>query len=683
MRRPLLALLCLCLCGRPVSAEPSPHAGAGPGREASSGSGSGAAAASAAVQAGGSTKASPAAPATSVPGQPAAVPVPSSPQFPRVRDGRTLVRLEAYVTRDGVPVTGLPASAFTVSEDDEEQTLEEVRPVGARAEAGASPRRFVVWLDRWHLAATTDVAAVAQLIDAVVASSDQVAVMTPDTRPADLVFSARGPGLRQTLTDAMAWAPGDRDVAGLDLERRCFADGRGGAAIADELTARRREQETIRAFNAALSQLEDVREGRTFVLLVSDGWAMFKANDRVEDATLSDECQRERTRLAYIDHEFETRMTTQRANRATVSIYPVRPDALSTAADAGSPATGVAERRRESLRTLGQLTDATALVTPADRDAWLQRVRNDTGASYVLSYYAHNTKFDGRFRRVTVDVAAEGVDVRTRLGYLALTETEARAIGAVTTQVLGPGGRALPPPAVTRALDRLGPSSSRALSPLRVQVVGFTSTVRTVVELEPTAARLPEWQAGMAVQVLIESEKGGSPVVLQGEMRPSQRVLTLDGPDADAALAPGRYIVRVEGRPLRTTSGSGAVRASGDVVLGAPATRFGSGMQLLRRSPSTGLAYVPTADPRYRRTDRLRLEVPVLGAGEAAVTARVLTREGDPLPLVVTISERTDADTGVRWAVGDVTLAPLAQGEYVVEFKLGSEVTAYGLRIIP
>lgn len=605
------------------------------------------------------------------------------PRFPRVRDGRTLVRLEAFVTRDGVPVTGLPASAFTVREDDAEQTLDEVLPLGDRTASGASPRRFVVWLDRWHLSATTDVASVARVIDAVVGPTDQVALVTPDTRPADLVFTARGPGLGQAVTDAMAWAPGDRDAAGLDLERRCFADGRGGAAIAEELTARRREQETLRAFNAGLAQLEDVREGRTFVLLVSDGWAMFKANDRVEDATVSDECQRERTRLAYIDHEFETRMTTQRANRATVSVYPIRPAALAAGAEPGPPATAVAERRVESLRTLGQLTDAAALVMPADRDPWLQRVRRDAGASYLLSYYSSNTKFDGRFRRVTVDVAAEGVDVRTRLGYLALTDAEARSTGVVTTPVLGPGGRALPPPAVSRALDRLGPASGRALSPLRVQVVGFTSTVRAVVELEPAASRLPEWQAGMAVQVLIESEKGGDPVVLQGDMRPSQRVLTLDGPDADSPLAPGRYIVRVEGRPLRAASGTGAVRASGDVVLGAAATRFGSGMQLLRRSPSTGLAYVATADPRSRRTDRLRLEVPILGAGDATVTGRVLTREGDPLPLVVTMSERTDPDTGVRWAVGDVTLAPLAQGEYVVEFRLGSEVTAYGLRIIP
>ncbi len=600
-------------------------------------------------------------------------------RFPSVRDGRTLVRVEAYVTRDGVPVTGLAPSAFTVREDDTDQIPEEVLPLGPRTEAGAVPRRFVVWLDRWHLAGTPDVAAIAQLLESVLAAGDEVAVMTHDTRPADLAFSGRGTGLRQSLADAMAWAPGDRDAAGLDLERRCFADGRGGTAIAEELVARRREQDTLRALNATLAHLEEVREGRTFLMLVSDGWTMFKANDRLEDASLSDECQRERTRLAYIDHEFETRMTTQRANRATVSVYPIRPESLGAA----PPAPGGDERRIESLRTLGQLTDAAALVAPADRDPWLLRLRSDAGASYLISYYSTSTKYDGRFRRVTVEVAAEGVDVRTRLGYLSLTEAEARATGAVTTQVLGPGGRALPPPAVTRALDRLGPSSSRALSPLRVQVVGFTSSLRAVIELEATAVRLPEWQAGMAVQVLVESEKGGAPLVLQGEMLPSQRVLTIDGPEADQPLGPGRYIVRVEGRPLRTASGSVPVRASGDVVLGAPATRFGSGMQLLRRSPSTGLAYVPTADPRYRRTDRLRLEVPLLGAGEAAVTGRMLTREGDPLPLVVTMSERTDPATGVRWAVGDVTLAPLAQGEYVVEFLAGSEVTAYGLRIIP
>ena len=600
-------------------------------------------------------------------------------RFPSVRDGRTLVRVEAYVTRDGVPVTGLAPSAFTVREDDTDQMPEEVLPLGPRTEAGAVPRRFVVWLDRWHLAGTPDVAAIAQLLESVLAAGDEVAVMTHDTRPADLSFSGRGAGLRQSLTDAMAWAPGDRDAAGLDLERRCFADGRGGTAIAEELVARRREQDTLRALNATLAHLEEVREGRTFLMLVSDGWTMFKANDRLEDASLSDECQRERTRLAYIDHEFETRMTTQRANRATVSVYPIRPASL----EAASPAPGGDERRIESLRTLGQLTDAAALVAPADRESWLSRLRSDAGASYLISYYSTNTKYDGRFRRVTVDVAAEGADVRTRLGYLSLTEAEARASGAVTTQVLGPGGRALPPPAVTRALDRLGPSSSRALSPLRVQVVGFTSSLRAVIELEATAARLPEWQAGMAVQMMVESEKGGAPVVLQGEMLPSQRVLTIDGPEAEQPLAPGRYVVRVEGRPLRTASGSVPVRASGDVVLGAPAARFGSGMQLLRRSPSTGLAYVPTADPRYRRTDRLRLEVPLLGAGEAAVTGRMLTREGDPLPLVVTMSQRTDPATGVRWVVGDVTLAPLAQGEYVVELRLGSEVTAYGLRIIP
>ena len=51
-----------------------------------------------------------------------------------------------------------------------------------------------------------------------------------------------------------------------------------------------------------------------------------------------------------------------------------------------------------------------------------------------------------------------------------------------------------------------------------------------------------------------------------------------------------------------------------------------------RRGPSTGLAYVGTADPRFRRTERLRVEVPLAGDGFTG-TGRLLTREGSATPL--------------------------------------------------
>jgi hypothetical protein len=116
----------------------------------------------------------------------------------------------------------------------------------------------------------------------------------------------------------------------------------------------------------------------------------------------------------------------------------------------------------------------------------------------------------------------------------------------------------------------------------------------------------------------------------------------------------------------------------------ADAAPVGTGALALRRGPSTGLAYVPTADPRFRRTERLRIEVPVAGEGFTGA-GRLLTREGQPLPLVVNYTTRTDARGTL--AIGEVALAPLAAGEYVLELALTkdgkTEAVNYGFRLIP
>ena len=93
-----------------------------------------------------------------------------------------------------------------------------------------------------------------------------------------------------------------------------------------------------------------------------------------------------------------------------------------------------------------------------------------------------------------------------------------------------------------------------------------------------------------------------------------------------------------------------------------------------------------TADPRFRRTERLRLEVPLAGDAFSG-TGRLLTREGHPTPLIVSFTQRTDDSTKQQFGVADVTLAPLAEGEYVVELSLTkggkTEVVTYGFRMIP
>jgi hypothetical protein len=116
------------------------------------------------------------------------------------------------------------------------------------------------------------------------------------------------------------------------------------------------------------------------------------------------------------------------------------------------------------------------------------------------------------------------------------------------------------------------------------------------------------------------------------------------------------------------------------------ASEFGTGLLASRRGPSTGLAYFGTADPRFRRTERLRVEVPLAAAGIAG-QARVLTREGQSTPLNVTFAERVEEPTQRRFGVAEVTLAPLAAGDYVLELSLArdgkAEVVSYGFRIIP
>ncbi|MEZ5283625.1 MAG: hypothetical protein R2712_02215 [Vicinamibacterales bacterium] len=56
--------------------------------------------------------------------------------------------------------------------------------------------------------------------------------------------------------------------------------------------------------------------------------------------------------------------------------------------------------------------------------------------------------------------------------------------------------------------------------------------------------------------------------------------------------------------------------------MGATNAPIGPEVIAFRRGPTTGLAYEPTADPRFRRTERIRLEVPILVAGAVPATGR-------------------------------------------------------------
>lgn len=557
-------------------------------------------------------------------------------QLPRFRAGASLVSVDAYFSKDGAAVADLTPEDIEILEDDRPQRIESFRLIRAQRQGSSTPRPdpagvvaereaaeqpdarlFVVFLDRWHVSfagSARTATPVSDLLNRVVGADDLVGVMTPDLPARSISLTRRAAAIERMVRDTTEWHQRDR-VGALDPREReivqCYPDDPRRPhfhGVAKEMIERRREQKTLQGLGDLIAHLGNLRDERKFVVVLSEGWVLFKQNERlgavlesnslpaapgvgVVDGRLSaganrpngydrafESCERERLRLAFVDHELEVRQLSHRANRANVTFYAVDPRGLAAFDDSIGPlrpATPVQDLRRLAarqggLRELAANTDGAVVLNTNDVKGGMARIMTDLNAYYLMRYYSSNTNLDGRFRRITVRVSRPGVRVRARTGYLAPTEAEARAAGVV------------PRP----------------------------------VSLHPTT----------------QNPRGG-------------------GPGLPVGVTP--IVRRVE-------------------------------VTALRRGPSTGLAYVRATEPRFRRTERLRIEV-VLPSGASATAGRVLTARRQALPLIVTTSPQVT--NGETVTIADVTLAPLAIGEYVLELaydvngqRLG---TTYNFRIIP
>ena len=74
------------------------------------------------------------------------------------------------------------------------------------------------------------------------------------------------------------------------------------------------------------------------------------------------------------------------------------------------------------------------------------------------------------------------------------------------------------------------------------------------------------------------------------------------------------------------------------------------------------------------------MEMPALS--DDAGAARILDRTGNPLAVLATTAVRTDAD-GARWRTVQITLAPLAPADYVVNVTAGPENAWVAFRVMP
>jgi VWFA-related protein len=654
------------------------------------------------------------------------------------------VRVDMYPTADGKPVTDLVQAEVEVLEDGAPQKVAQFehvfisgpRPQTTRREpstldemrrAAQDPRArvFVLFLDPRHVDVQGSMRVRRPLIEALnslIGGDDLIAVMTPEMSARGLTFTRRIGSIEAMLTPHWGqehWA-GSKDPVEARYDACYGLPIIDGPAIAQEMIARRREVLVLDAVESLVEYLRGLREERKAVITISDGWPLYGQNRNLakplltktdnpnefghvnipipkvgadprtgrptvkdpSSVTISSDgvgtldrasCEVDRFALSELNNEERFTRLMQGANRANVSFYPVGPGGFS---ESYSPLSA----RRRSLQMMADITDGRAVLEPVSMETGLRRMVDDLSSYYLVGYYS-DAKPDGRFHRITVRVKRPGVQVRARSGYLAASRAEAAKIEAAKTDARVSSSMASPDAAeaqlVTRALNPLAALARER--PVRVQaVVAWTPTgtavVRAVTEVSRDTTRGDDWGKGAQLQAMLRDASGNAVA------------------NAEASIAPGTFITQLTMTPKKPLAAGDyelQIRAKGAQVVSLgieelritiPAAPAGGGVLFMRRGQSTGNREVPTADARFRRAERLILEAPAGSAPD--VSARLLDRAGKALSVPVTAVIREDAD-GLRWRRVEVILAPLAQGDYIVELTAGSERSLTGFRVVP
>ncbi len=630
-------------------------------------------------------------------------------QRPTFRSEANFVRVDVYPTRDGKPVTDLGTADFQISEDGVPQKIETfehvvVRPAGAEAEriepnsqrdmlqAIENPRHrvFVIFLDPVNVDFENSHAVaepLIRLINRILGPDDLVGVMTPDMSATELVLSRRTEVTEERLRQHWRWSSrfahmnDDRENAYLECYMPVVLPG-----VAEEMIARKRERETLEALQDLVRYLNSLREERKAILTVTQGWNLFTPNQDLlkipSDGTVpvpsvdpvgvgpngklttkdprdmrsqsSMQCEADRMRLANIDDERFLRDIVNEANRSNATFYPINPRGLAvfeTPISAGVPLPVDAKLLRthqESMRSLADGTDGIAVMNTNDLDTGLRKISDDLTSYYLLGYYSTNPNLDGGYRTLKVRVTRPGVAVRARRGYRAASAEE---VARARTAAAAPDVDVKAP--LESALNMLAQVRPDSRIRLRATPSPGTGLLWIAGEVSSTAGRSDEW--GQGARADLQVSKGAETAVARVTIKPGDRTFLTSVKLPAGAGALAEVQARISPADVDGSPATDAIRVAAD-----PQPLF------YRRGPTTGNRQVATADPRFTRAERVRLEVPA-GEGAKAGAGRLLDRTGQPLAVPVTMGERTDAATGQRWITADVVLAPLAPADYVVE----------------
>ncbi|MEO7192087.1 MAG: VWA domain-containing protein [Vicinamibacterales bacterium] len=645
---------------------------------------------------------------------------PDPQERPTFRGGANLVLVDAYPQRKGKIVEGLSASDFDLLEDGKPQVIanfEFVRSEGSAPETlrrdpnnvremeamAADPhnRVFVSYLDT--LQTTVEGSnrirlPLVQTLNRLVGPEDLFGVMTPAMRAQDVTLARRMLTTEDQLSRYWSW--GQRNgVVAADINEvglaACFHDLHlengatvpwkvaGDQRLLDEiLIERRREDLALRGLEGLVLRLGTMREARSVVIVVSDGWILLPRasaltnepprdarsrqtrpmpGGRVEDGEFW-ACVGELHRLADLDSQERMRRLFIAANRANVSFYPVSPNGLAVfdvgaASERPGQALGLEREsqrvraRVDGLRTLADNTDGIAIVNRNDTAVGMARIVDDISAYYLLGYYSTNPKADGRYRKIDVKLKQPGLTVHARRGYVAGAAPVTPAATAAT------GAAAVTPPAVDAALSVLG--HARPGAELFIWGAASADRIVATVELAATLSATPPWVQGGVVDLDVRTPAGERVGAARGTIAAGARSVSIVVPLGASA---GPWV-------LRAAATAGGTHLDSDQITVSAVSGLVGTPRMFRAALSVRAPLRPMADLQVRRTERLHVEWPVLKPLDRR-GARLLDRRGQALPIAAALTER-DVD-GQPQLAADIALAPLAEGDYVLELSVGS-----------
>lgn len=661
-------------------------------------------------------------------------------QRPTFRGDVNYVRVDMYATQRGVPVTDLTAADVELLEDGAPQSISafehvlirgggpetsrvEPNTVAESRQLAARPRArvFVIFLDTYN----TQIEGSAQMrvplvrfIDRLLAPDDLVAVMTPEMSAADVTFGRKTTIISNIMQREWSWGRRgrltDKDPKE-ELYETCYPNVGDKAGVAAEMLARRREIVTYDALEDLVAHLDGLREERKAVITITEGWLQSGPSQRlarVVDSTgtppLPDpfgintrgrnaaqgmgvgamtECEADRNALAFADNRNRLRQITERANRGNVTFYPVYARGLQPfdAPMGPEPPPSLAQDRtnllgrQDSLRQMAIETDGLAVIGSNDIDRGMQRILDDTSSYYLLGYYSTNTRLDGRFRNITVRVKRPGVQVRARRGYRGPTAAELTGGNPSVAGITAPPAMSA---AAVNAFSTVAGNSPRSQFRLRTATWAHAMAdavrgdVWLVGELDYALRRDVAWTAGAIADVTLVSATGTQLLSTSVDVDASVGRFTMHLPQP--RLASGEYALRVRLRSKQ--EGPVPVSDTARIIVPGEAAAMGDAV-LWRRGPSTGPRFAMTADPRFTRNERVRLEFATTAAGTP--TARLMDRQGKTIPVPVAISERQDESGAFRWMIAEAALAPLGLGSYAIELDLDGTRSVTAFTVVP